>query len=93
MAALTTAYKAVTALGYTHQQLVSEHIGVNFNTLRRIRKGRQGKESTDMFYLSLFVTILEENYQKRICNGGDGSREILLSMKSILFAALELPQK
>lgn len=89
-AALNMAYDAVMALGITHQQLVAENLLVNFNTLRRIRAGKAGKPATDRFFLQLFVTILEKEYQRRIRRGGDGATDILRTQKNILLVALEI---
>ena len=89
-AALSMAYNAVMALGITHQQLVGEHPNVNYNTLRRIREGKAGKPATDRFFLQLFVTILEKEYQRRIRRGGDGATDILRTQKNILLVALEI---
>ncbi len=82
--ALSLAYKAVMAFGFTHQQLVDGNIGVNHNTLRRIRDSKVRKSMTDQFYLQLFLKILEAEYQRRIANGADGAGEILRIMRIIL---------
>jgi len=89
--ALTIAYNAVISFGYTHQRLVDEKFGVNYNTLRRIRDGKAGRISTDEFFLQFFVSILNEEYNN--CNKNAdtaGSRNILQTMKKILFARIEL---
>lgn len=83
-AAVAIAYKAVISLGYTRQQLVDEHLGVNHNTLRRIHDGEARKPMTDRFYLQLFLKLLETEYQRRIANGADGAGEILRIMRIIL---------
>lgn len=90
-AALTIAYNAVISLGYTHQQLVGKNPSVNYNTLRRIRDGKTGKTSTDMFFLRLFVAILEKEYQKRLTYADSaGTRSLLRTMKDILLAEIEV---
>ena len=89
-AALNMAYDAVIALGITHQQLVTENLLVNFNTLRRIRAGKAGKPVIDWSYLQLFVSILEKEYQRRIQQGGDGATDLLRTLKNILLAVLEI---
>lgn len=89
-AALSMAYNAVVALGISHQQLVGEYNDLNYNTLRRIREGKAGKPATDRFFLKLFVTILEKEYQRRIQRGGDGATDILRILKNVLLAELEI---
>ena len=90
VAAIGMAYSAVIALGITHQQLVKEYTSVSHNTLRRIRAGKVGKPVTDRFFLQLFVTILEKEYQRRIQRGGDGATDMLRTMKNVLLAELEI---
>ena len=90
--ALTVAYNAVMALGFTHQRLVDEKHGVNYNTLRRIRDGKPGKLVTDRYFLQLFVSILEENYKKCRENADtQGKNAILRTMRKILVFELEIP--
>lgn len=88
--ALSIAYNAIIALGISHQQLVGEHPDVNYNTLRRIREGKAGKPATDRYFLQLFVTILEKEYQRRIRRGGDGATDILRILKNVHLAELEI---
>lgn len=92
VAALNIAYKAVMALGYNHQRLVDGNLGVNYNTLRRIRDGKAGKPVTDKYFLQLFVSILEKEYQHRLSEADlQGTREILRAMRCILLADQEIP--
>lgn len=85
------AYKAVCNLGYKHQQLVQENQGVNFNTLRNIRDGKNRKTATDWFYLRLFVDLLETEYKMRCHTGGDGLTDLLRPLNRILCALVEIP--
>lgn len=89
--ALFLAYRAVKALGFSHQRLVNEHHEVNHNTLRRIRDGRAGKLVTDEFYLKLFMTLLNGEYHRRMENGGDHVFEILNEMRKINLTLLKIP--
>ena len=89
--ALIIAYRAVMALGYTHQRLVDGNLGVNYNTLRRIRDGKAGKPVTDRYFLQLFVSILNQEYNRRVANGGDGAVAVLRDMRKVTLSLLEIP--
>ncbi|MBR5394919.1 MAG: hypothetical protein IK144_07540 [Bacteroidaceae bacterium] len=90
--ALTIAYRAVIRLGYTHQRLVEENIGVNYPTLRRIQSGKPGKTATDRFYLRLFVTLLKQEYERLSAEADTaGTRAMLKTLSEILYAELEIP--
>ena len=89
--ALSLAYRAVMALGFTHQQLVDGNIGVNYNTLRRIRDGKAGKPVSDQYFLQLFVSILNQEYNQCIANGGDGAVTVLRDMRKVTLSLLEIP--
>lgn len=89
--ALSLAYNAVMALGFTHQKLASENVGVNYNTLRRIREGREGKPVTDWYFLQLFMSILNKEYERCIARGGDGATAVLRNMRRISLTLLEIP--
>ena len=90
--ALTIAYQAVMRIGYTHQRLVEENFGVNYPTLRRIQSGKPGRPGTDRFYLTLFVTLLKREYDRLMANADTaGTRTILKTLSSILYADLSIP--
>lgn len=93
VAALSLAYRAIMALGITHQQLVDSNFGVNYNTLRRIREGKPGKPATDRFFLQLFFSILDREYERRVENGGDGAIGVLRVMREISRTLLEIPHE
>lgn len=93
VAALSLAYRAIMALGITHQQLVDSNFGVNYNTLRRIREGKAGKPATDRFFLQLFFSILDREYERRVENGGDGAIGVLRVMREISRTLLEIPHE
>lgn len=83
---LNIAYAAVVSLGYTHSKLKETFIGVNYPTLRSIRANKTLKKGTEQFYLSLFIDLIHKEYNRRISNGEDGSKYILVVMKNILLA-------
>ena len=83
MAALGIAYEAVMKLGYKHQRLVNENAEVNHNTLRRIRDRQLMKSSTIEFYLHLFLSLLMNEYRRRMKEGGEGASRILLDVAKI----------
>lgn len=89
--ALSLAYRAVIALGFTHQQLVDGNIGVNYNTLRRIREGKPGKPVTDRYFLQLFLSMLNKEYNHCLAHGGDGATAVLRDMRKISLTLLEIP--
>lgn len=86
--ALLRAYHVVCELGYTPRSIIAEEDSVNYPTLRRIKAGKAGKVSTDQFYLSLFVRLINEEYEARLKNGGEGSTRLLVMMKDILLEVL-----
>lgn len=87
--ALTLAYNSVISLGWTHAKL-RETYGITLPTLRRIRSGVKGKVSTDGYYLKVFVSILNEEYDRRVANGGDGRYELNMAFREILLAQLDI---
>ena len=89
--ALSLAYRAVMALGFTHQQLVDGNIGVNYNTLRRIREGKEGKPVTDRYFLQLFMSILNKEYNHCLARGGEGAVAVLRDIRKISLTMLEIP--
>ena len=89
--ALSLAYKAVMALGFTHQKLVDGNFGVNYNTLRRIREGKAGKPVTDRYFLQLFMSILNKEYNHCLARGGEGATAVLRDMSKISLTLLEIP--
>lgn len=90
LSALMLAYQVVTKLGYTHSRIMKEDGTVNYPTLRNIREGRPIKGSTERYYLRLFVSIINAEFEQRLRNGGDGANELLIVMKNILLADLQI---
>lgn len=89
-AATETAYRVITAMGYTHARL-EKHPQVNYNTLRAIRDKKKRKPVTDEFYLQLFVKLLDKEYTKRMAQGGEGATSLLLLERNIFKTLLGLP--
>lgn len=87
--ALTLAYNSVISLGWTHAKL-RETYKITLPTLRRIRSGVKGKVSTDGYCLKVFVSILNEEYDRRVANGGDGRNELNMAFREILLAQLDI---
>ena len=86
-AALLIAYRAVISLGYTHKQLSDSFLGVNHNTLLRIKNGKPGKEITNLFYLEIFLKVIDRAYLQRIrCAKVREATELLRVMREILIA-------
>ena len=82
--ALKTAYDAVTQmLKMTPAKLIARYDGVTYPTLRRIRDGLTVKGCTHSFYMGMFMSLLRDEYNRRIRNGGDGSVEILRVLAEI----------
>lgn len=79
------------ALKVTHQQLVDGGFGINHNTLRRIRSGKPGKRSTDMYFLQILLGILDKEYNRRAENGYEGTEKILNVFRQISLAQNEVP--
>ena len=75
-------------LGYSHSQLKEMDMGVNYPTLRNIRDGKNVKKGTERFYLQLFVGLINNEYERCMCNGGDGASSLLKVMRDILLAEL-----
>ena len=86
--ALEIAYKVVMGLGYTHSDLVKKFhdVGVNYPTLRRIRDGKPVKQYTAEYYQSLFVSLVNKEYEQCVRMGGEGDNDLLRKMRLILLA-------
>lgn len=90
-AALSSAYQAITALGFTHKQIVDENpIVINYKILRRIREGKPGRAFTNWIYLRHFLSMLNKEYNSRLSAGGDGANEILRIMQQITLILFEI---
>lgn len=84
--ALEIAYKVVMGLGYTHSQLVRMGDSVNYPTLRRIREGKPVKQCTAKYYRSLFVNLVNKEYEQCVRMGGEGDNDLLRKLRLILLA-------
>jgi len=85
-AALQIAYRAIKALGIRPCDIQAAGYNISYNTIKRIRDGKPGKEVTDLYYLKVFITMLHQEYKKRIQEGGDGANRILMLLSQILLA-------
>lgn len=86
------AYQVVTKLGYGHSRIMKIGDMVNYPTLRNIREGKNVKGSTERYYLRLFMSIINEEYERCVQNGGEGANELLKVMKNIFLADLQIKQ-
>lgn len=87
--ALTLAYNCVIKMGWSHSMLCGTY-GITLPTLRRIRRGVIGKVSTDKHCLNVFISIINEEYDRRMENGGDGCAELNRAFREILLAQLDI---
>lgn len=90
LSALMLAYQVVTKLGYTHSRIKKIDGTVNYPTLRSVRDGKNINGSTERYYLRLFVSIINEEYERCMQNGGDGANNLLILMKNLLLADLQI---
>ena len=87
--ALTLAYDCVVRNGWSHAKLRDSY-GITFPTLRRIRNGVKGKVCTDEYCMRVFLSILNEEYDRRLNNSGEGCGDLNRAFRAILMAEHEV---
>lgn len=86
--AVQIAYKMVLHLGYSHARIMEVDNTLTFKTLRRIRQGKTGKITTDRYYLKVFVSIINKEYERRLEEEGICDKLLLVCIKNILIKVL-----
>lgn len=88
--ALTLAYNCVICLGWNHLRLSREY-SLTSPTLRRIRNGRKGSNSTNEIYMKVFLTIIEQEFHNDLKDhGGRKSGFFHKSFREILLALFQV---
>lgn len=88
--ALTLAYNSVISLGWTPSRLNKEY-SLTLPTLRRIRKGRKGKDLTDEYCMKVFLEIINLEFHLDLENdGGRKSGDFNKAFREILLALFQM---